>query len=304
MKRTLAFAFALGLASAAQAQLLLGTANRSEPMYGVNLATIRLDSSFPVPANVADAQPLFSNFAVAGMAADDPNKTVFFLDFGTGGGLYSFTYDGLNPQFLGGTRLPGATSDLSFQGLAFDPGTRRLFAAYNVGGTPGEGIYELDWKNPVVIGGSSKILATPVLLYNTLPGGETAYDFRAIDFDPVTNRLYGINDDSDQLGRGLYAFDLDAGAVTRVVASPTYRRSEADFDGLATGGGKAYFTTDEPGFVYVYDLINGGPFSDFLSPVLQDSGLFAGAAYVPGLIPEPATLGLLALAGLSLARRR
>jgi hypothetical protein len=146
-----------------------------------------------------------------------------------------------------------------------------------------------------------------VLLYNTLPGGETAYEFESLDFDPVTNKIYGVNDDSDQQGRGIYSFDLTAGTLTKIVASPDYRRIENDFDGLATGGGLAFLTTDEPGFVYRYDLVaNNGQWIDFLSPVLTDSGLFGGAAYAAGLIPEPttATVGLAAATMMLALRRR
>jgi len=84
---------------------------------------------------------------------------------------------------------------------------------------------------------------------------------------------------------------------------PTYRRLETDIDGLAAGDGKAFLTTDEPGVVYIYDLVaNTGQYTDFLSPILTD-GLFAGAAFAPGLIPEPASAAWI-IGALALGRRR
>ena len=288
----------------ARAQLLLGTGDRDEPVHLVNLGTIRPTNQYPVQVNIADSQPLFTGFAVTGMAANDPGREVYFLDFGTSR-LYKFGYD--NPgavTLVGIVRQRNANNDpQSLQSLAFDTSTGKLYGTYNIGGTPGEGIYELNYQNPPIIGGAPAIFTDQVLSFNALPGGETAWDVRNLDYDPVTNRIYGINDDTEP-GRGLYSFDINSDTAQFVVASPTHRRVENDFDGLATGGGKAYWTTDEPGFVYIYDIVNGGSFNDFLSPVQTDSGLFGGAAYAPGMIPEPAALSLIAVAALGLCRRR
>jgi hypothetical protein len=285
----------------------MGTGDRDEPMYLVNLGTIRPSNQYPTQVNIADSVPVVSGFAVTGMAANDPGREVYFLDFGTSR-LYKFGY--ANPgsvQLVGVVRQRNANSDpMSLQSLAFDTSTGRLFGTYNIGGTPGEGIYELNYQNPPIIGGSPAIYTDPVLSFNALPGGEGEWDVRNLDYDPVTNKIYGIDDDNDgATGRGLYSFDINADTAQFVVGSPTHRRVETDFDGLATGNGKAYWTTDEPGFVYIYDLVSGGAFNDFLSPVQTDSGLFGGAAYVPGMIPEPATsMSLFAAAALALRRRR
>jgi hypothetical protein len=301
-----ALSFVAFAQSAARAQLLMGTGDRDEPMYLVNLGTIRPTNQYPTQVNIADSTPVVSGFAVTGMAANDPAREVYFLDFGTSR-LYKFGY--ANPgsvQLVGVVRQRNANNDpMSLQSLALDTSTGRLFGTYNIGGTPGEGIYELNYQNPPIVGGAPAIFTDQVLSFNALPGGEGEWDVRNLDYDPVTNKIYGIDDDNDgATGRGLYSFDINSDTAQFVVGSPTHRRVETDFDGLATGGGKAYWTTDEPGFVYIYDLVSGGPFNDFLSPVQTDSGLFGGAAYVPGMIPEPAGLSLLAAATLVLRRRR
>ena len=296
----------VAFAPSARAQLLMGTGDRDEPMYLVNLGTIRPTNQYPTQVNIADSTPLFTGFSVTGMAADDPHRQVYFLDFGTSR-LYKFSYD--NPgatQLVGVVRQRNANNDpQSLQSLALDTRTGRLFGTYNIGGTPGEGIYELNYQNPPVVGGAPAIFTDQVLSFNALPGGEGEWDVRNLDYDPLTNKIYGIDDDNDgATGRGLYSFDINSDTAQFVVGSPTHRRVETDFDGLATGGGKAYWTTDEPGFVYIYDLVNGGAFNDFLSPVQTDSGPFGGAAYVPGMIPEPSTLSLLAALGMGVVRAR
>ena len=291
----------------ARAQLVMGTGDRDEPIYSVNLGTIRPTNQFPTGVNIADSTPLVSGFSVTGMAANDPAGVVYFTDFATSR-LYRMRYDNPGgPELVGIVRRRNATNDeFGLQSLAFDTATGRMFGSYNIGGTPGEGIYELSYQNPPIIGGAPAIFVDQVLSFNALPGGEGEWDVRNLDYDPVTNKIYGIDDDNDgATGRGLYSFDINTDTATFVTGSPTHRRLETDFDGLATGGGKAYWTTDEPGFVYISDLVNGGgAFTDFLSPVQLDSGLFGGAAYAPGMIPEPTTLSLLAALGLGVLRAR
>jgi hypothetical protein len=301
-----AAASVFAFAQSARAQLVMGTGDRDEPTYLVNLGTIRPTNQYPTPVNIADSTVLHSGFAVTGMAANDPGGAVYFTDFATSR-LYKINYNNpTTPEFVGIVRQRNAASDeFSLQSLAFDTTTGRMFGTYNIGGTPGEGIYELSYQNPPIVGGAPAIYVDQVLAFNNLPGGEGEWQVQNLDYDPVTNKLYGIDDDNDgATGRGLYSFDINADTASFVTPSPTHRRVETDFDGLATGGGKAYWTTDEPGFVYISDLQNGGaPFTDFLSPVQLDSGLFGGAAYAPGLIPEPTGLSLLGAACVGALRR-
>jgi hypothetical protein len=294
----------------AQAQLVIGTGDRSEPGYVVNLGTLRSTNQFPVTVNIADSTPVsLGSSSVWAMTANDPARELYFIDVAplfVGAdpttNLFRMSYDAMGTRTLVGTiRHRDTGFDLTMQGLAFDTTTGKMYGSHTVGGTPGEGFYELDLANPVVIGGVPRVNADLRFQIDAAAG---EFNFANLDYDPVTNKVYGIDDDADG-GRALYHVDVANQQLNPIVATPTHRRFEDDLDGLATGGGKAYFVTDEPGFVYIYDLVNGGAFNDFLSPVQGDSGLFAGAAYAPGLIPEPASLSLPATgAVLCLTRRR
>ena len=306
-------------ASAANAQVVLGNGSTSEPSYVTDLSTIR-PGPFPVPADVVDAselplQSFFRPALIEGMAADEPGRRLFYFELGprlpsqpSDGNLFSLGYDDApaSAQFLGRVREASSNLFLNLQGLAYDTTRSRLYGAYNVGGVPGEGIYELDLSAAVGTGVNRVVPARLVVPYASLPGGESAYGVTAIDYDPLTDSLYVYNNSLDAASgvqRGIYRADVTTGTLDFVVAAPDYRRIENDVEGLAAGDGVVYLTTDEPGFVYAYDVVNGGPYRDFLSPV-QTEGLFGGAAFAPGLIPEPATLGLALLGGAALLGRR
>jgi hypothetical protein len=294
----------LSIASAAHAQLLVATADRNESLWSVDLGTIR-PGNFPVPANIATATPLFSGFSVWAMTADDVKREYYFFEVATSE-LFRVSYDApSSPVSMGIVRRRSDNMPTTIQGLAVDSSTGQFYAVNNVSGSsPGKGVLTIATNNPPIIGGRPALFVDSALPFNVLPGGDSAFDVRNLDYDPVTNKLYFINDDSDGDGRGLYEVNLSAQSVLKRIASPTYRRVETDFDGLATGGGKAYWVTDEPGFVYVYDLVNGGGFTDFLSPITTESGLLGGAAYAAGMIPEPGTLSVVGLALATLVSRR
>jgi hypothetical protein len=291
-------------ASNANAQLLVATADRDESLWGIDLNTIR-PGNFPVPANIATATPFFNGFSIWGMTADDVAREYYFIEVATSE-LFKVSYDSpQSPVSMGIIRRPNDNQPFTPVGLAVDSSTGQFYCVNNVGGsavTP-KGILTIDTTNPPIVGGRPALYVEPALPFGGLPGGDSAFDVRNLDYDPVTDKLYFINDDNDGDGRGLYEANVAGQSVLKRVASPTYRRIETDFDGLATGGGKAYWVTDEPGFIYVYDLVNGGPFTDFLSPITTESGLLGGAAYAGGLIPEPSTFAL-ALAAVGLVMRR
>jgi hypothetical protein len=300
-------------AGAAPGQLVIGTGDRTEPGYAVNLGTLRSTNQYPVTVNIADSTPLPFGTSVWGLTANDPARELYFIDvspLSVGAdpttNLFRMSYDSPGTRQLVGTIRHRTTGfDLTMQGLAFDTSMGRLYGSHTIGGTPGEGFYELDIANPVIIGGVPRINAD--LRFEIDPGTDGEFNFANLDYDPVTNKVYGIDDDADGAGgRALYHVDIANQQLNAVVSTPTHRRNESDFDGLATGGGKAFFVTDEPGFVYIYDLVNGGPYIDFLSPVQGENGLFAGAAFAPGLIPEPGSslLAGSAAAALGLSCRR
>ena len=77
-----------------------------------------------------------------------------------------------------------------------------------------------------------------------------------------------------------------------------YPGGETDLDGLAVGGGKAYFVSDGPNTAqasfYVYNL-GTGLFEAPLPSPFTGAGTFSAAAYAPGLVPEPASMLALGL---------
>src|SRR5688572_27417466 len=156
--------FFFASAPSVRAQLVMGTGDRDEPTYLVNLGTIRPTNQYPTGVNIADSTVLHSSFAVTGMAANDPGREVYFTDFATSR-LYKFTYDNpTTPQLVGIVRRRNAANDeFGVQSLAFDTRTGRLFGSYNIGGTPGEGIYELNYQNPPIVGGQPAIFVDQVL---------------------------------------------------------------------------------------------------------------------------------------------
>src|SRR5688572_2628511 len=193
-------AAALAGADAAHAQLVIGTGDRSEPGYVVNLGTIRASDQFPVSVNVADATPVsLGASSVWGMTANDPARELYFIDVAplfVGAdpttNLYRMSYDAIGTRTLVGTiRHRDTGFDLTMQGLAFDTASGKMYGSHTVGGTPGEGFYDLDIANPVVIGGVPRINAD--LRFQIDAGsGEGEVNFANLDYDPVTNKLYGI----------------------------------------------------------------------------------------------------------------
>src|SRR5687767_10377571 len=116
-----AAASVLAFAQSTHAQLVMGTGDRDEPIYSVNLGTIRPTNQFPTGVNIADSTPLVSGFSVTGMAANDPAGVVYFTDFATSR-LYRMRYDNPGgPELVGIVRQRNAASDpFSLQSLAFD----------------------------------------------------------------------------------------------------------------------------------------------------------------------------------------
>jgi len=127
--------------------------------------------------------------------------------------------------------------------------------------------------------------------------------FRAIglDVDASTGEMYGLTD-TPTATRGLYKFDL-AGQSESFIAP--YPAGETDIDALAVDSGRAYYVTDgplgtQPNF-YVFDVSTGTQIGTLPSP-FTGSGTFSAATFVP--VPEPTSVGLIALAIGAFATRR
>jgi hypothetical protein len=218
--------------------------------------------------------PLFDGYEVWGLAADDPGRALYFND---GVDLYKVPYDTLVPEFVATITYDGANSSMVALGY-YDGklyGTKNISteAVYEI--DPGTGVAELKWAYP------------------------TSFDFGGIDMDEG-GTLYGLTDSG---GAGLYEIDFENQVANFIVGYPD--PAETDLDGLAVGGGRAYFVTDDnsPGLIYVYNF-GLGDFEDPIPAPWTTSEIFAGGAWAPGLIPEPASLTLLGLGALAMFRRR
>ena len=258
----------LATPSMARAQLIVGVDNPTVPVYMIDVGT-------------GDATPLSTpgptGGEVWGMAADDANR---YLYYNSGITLYRVSYDTLVPEEVGPITYQGSST--SMVSLAFNPGTGMLYGTKNIAT---EGVYEIDPATGV---------ADLVWAY-----ASADFDFGGIDYDTTTGSFYGLNDDATPQS-GLFSIDPFGQSTSFIVGYPG---GETDLDGLATGGGKAYFVNDEPGVFYVYNLLTN-MFEDPIDNPWTTSEVFSGAAWAPGLIPAPSALALLVAAGIVGRRRR
>lgn len=228
-----------------------------------------------------------SNAKAWGMAADNVNNILYWNN---GGSLHSATFASL----LSGTpnistvSLTFNGSATNFVGLGYNPTTGKLLGTRNIAT---ESVYEIDPATGVA---------------SILHGHPTQFDFGGLDYDAGSNKLYGLSDTAPTGGvRGLYHIQ---DATTQNFISP-YPAGETDIDGLAVGGGRAYYITDGPNTtqanMYVFDIATGAQVGTLASP-FTGSGTFSAGAWAPALVvPEPGTLVAVTLGGLAmLARRR
>ncbi|KXK17337.1 MAG: PEP-CTERM sorting domain-containing protein [Fimbriimonadaceae bacterium] len=217
-----------------------------------------------------------SNGKPWGMAADNVNNVLYWNN---GSNLYWSSYASLlsgNPT-INSVGMTFGTSTVNFVGLGFNPSTGKLLGTRNIST---EAVYEIDPGT----GAASLLYAY-----------SSTFDFGGLDFDG--GNLYGLSDSGT---RGLYSIDYVNGSESFIVGYPS---NETDIDGLAVGGGKAYFVTDQPGAFYVYNL-STNTFEDFIPSPFTGSATFSAGAWAPGLVPEPATMAMLGLGFAAIASRR
>lgn len=220
-----------------------------------------------VPAYVGDVVTndwvqAFIGAEVWGAAYDNLNDKIYFNDGST---LYEWIIgDTIVTQL--GTITDSSLTTLSMVSLAFYNGT--LYGTRNIAN---EAVYEID---------PGSLIATVVIDYE-----DGDFDFGGLAVDPNTGEFYGTSDDTSPIGTGLYRINSD-GTGTLIVAYPT---GETDIDGLTIStNSEAYLITDEPGDIYVYDLV-GGTFGTPLLNPWATSEVFCGGAWNSGIIPVELT---------------
>lgn len=253
--------------SVANAQLIVGNdQSGTATIWNVDPTTGTAAALYS--SSSSDAKPW-------GMAYD-PGSNVLYWN--NGSTLYSSPMGAaLTPTNLGTMMYNSAT--VNFVGLGFYNG--KLYGTRNI---TTEAVYEID---------PGTLTATLLYTYSS------SYDFGGLDIDAVDGHLYGLSDSAPTgQTRGLY--EIDTVNQTTTFRAP-YPAGETDIDGLAVYNRTAYYVTDGPNTTqtsfYVFDIASGQQTGTIPSP-FTGSGTFSAAAFVP----EPASLALLALAGL--IRRR
>ena len=209
----------------------------------------------------------------------------------------SYTLDGDRTE-VGTFSADGGTTPQAIVGLAYDADAGVLYASDTSGSTAGEsdpeGIYTVD----LATGATTNVFNFPAA------GIRLDYSLGGLAFDGDGGLLYATNNDADGQGngRGLFRIDLVGQSVDFVASFPA---GVDDVDGLAYGDGSLFLTTNPGGDFYEYDLA-AGTYAQFRGAYADDPpqffGASNGAAFIP--VPEPASAGLLAVAGLALVRRR
>ncbi|MEZ4767460.1 MAG: hypothetical protein R2844_03435 [Caldilineales bacterium] len=195
----------------------------------------------------------FVGTEVWGSAYDPVSDKVYFNDGST---LYEWPVGG-TVNLIGTIADPtGATQVMV--GLAFYNG--QLYGTKNIAN---EAIWAIDTTTGV---------ATVFIDYV-----DADLDCGGFSADPNDGTFYCTNDDSTPYGAGLVIINPDA-SVTPVAAYPA---GQTDIDGLAVSDdGYAYLVIDEPGNIYVYDLVGGAYVTPLTAP-WTSSEVFSAGAWIP-----------------------
>jgi len=162
-----------------------------------------------------------------GAAFDVANNKVYFNNGST---LYEWPVGGTVTQL--GTIVDTLGATQSVVSLAFYNG--ELYCTKNIAN---EAVYKIN---------TSTLVARVYIDYI-----DADFDLGGLAIDPNNGNIYATNDDTTPFGSGLFRINTDA-TGTLIAAYPA---GQTDIDGLAVSNtGIAYLITDEPGFVYVYDL--------------------------------------------------
>lgn len=211
----------------AAAGLLAATSLPAQLFTGVDVQTPTRSTSlagFPAVAYTNHAA-----FQVNGMAALDDGSTLVIAQ----GPFTTWLYT----SATGSAPIQTVRAGIDLHALGYGRQTLYGFSNY---GSP-MGIYAVDMTT-----------GAATLAVDTSAAG---YRFFGLDYDPVDDRLYGYTEYGTS---GLYAIDIDTGAMTRVAASIPALNSQGR--GLAVGNHIVYLTATRglDGVAsYAYDLRQG-----------------------------------------------
>ena len=195
----------------------------------------------------------FVGYQVWGAAYDNVNDKIYF---NSGTVLYEYAVgSGIVTQLGTITDTLGAAQ--SMVSLAFYNGD--LYGTKNIAN---EAVYTIN---------TSTLVATVFIEYI-----DADFDFGGLAVDPNTGEFYGTNDDTTPYGSGLFRINMD-GTGTLIAAYPV---GQTDIDGLAVSdNGIAYLVIDEPGDIFVYDLIGGTYLTPLTNP-WTTAETFSGGAWI------------------------
>lgn len=233
----------------------------SEPVLVTHPLFIGVDD-ISVPAYMGNPSTnewlqAFVGYQLWGAAYDNVNDKVYFNNGST---LYEWPVGGTVTQLGTITDTLGATQ--SIVSLAFYNGV--LYGTKNISN---EAVYKINTTTRV---------ATVFIDYT-----DADFDFGGLAIDPNTGLIYATNDDTTPYGSGLFRINTD-GTGTLIASYPS---GQTDIDGLAiSNSGIAYLIIDEPGNIFVYDLIGGAYLTPLTNP-WTSSEVFSAGTWISGIIP-------------------
>ena len=227
------------------------------PLFvGVDDATV---PAYRIEVAGGGATQAFTGFELWGAAYDPAGDRVFF---NSGSTLRVWPVGGAVETL--GIVVDGGGAAQAMVGLAFDDGV-----LYGVKNIANEAIWSID---------PTTLVATVLVDYV-----DADFDFGGFAVDPASGEFYATNDDTSPHGSGLFRIALDG---TGTLVAP-YPAGQTDLDGLAVGGGFAYLVPDEPGSIYVWDLVAGAYVAPLPNPWTTLEVFSAGAwIELPGPAPD------------------
>ncbi|MEM9703022.1 MAG: hypothetical protein AAF907_11335, partial [Planctomycetota bacterium] len=214
---------------------------------------------------------------VNGLAADNDAGLLYWLD-----ATRIHTINISDRSLLRSVGLTGFDTSIT-GGLAVDPVSGTLY-----GSETSDNLYTID-----------PITGLVTNLGDVTVGGSAAM-LGGLDWDEVGGRLLATDD-----GAADALIEIDLTTLVGSVITPYPTRpggsTETDVDGLAVGRGVAYLTNDFNGDgIYRYDLATD-TFLSGLPTNYAANGITSGGAFIRTVaaVPEPATTGLLGLAGIA-----